>query len=556
MRIFALPFDAQLNNENETSQFEGDGDHRLLYFIPRSLAYHIGIAIFGGATIGCLFANVLTIFVLMKSRPLQKSISNLYILSLSVADLLIGVCLMSVKFINDLQYPRFENFFGPKWFCRTWQASDFILSSISLYSIVAIALDRVWNLEKPLRVFKRSRKLAKKIIVGIWVLPCVIWIPYFIFLEKDNHSDGCRMSRENAFTIPVVAGVFFYSPAIALIGFFIRISMVVHNHLKFLKAHSTVRAGLSSSSPMQDRPGTGTGNNLNSLNSIQKEYNSSLRVGPEKRNTLTYDSLTTTTSGYCTTTLRTPRSNSPWFPKSEFQLAPLSEERSSGRERSQSEQINLTPEAKNNLEITDSRSHSKISDDGTRQNRRQSIVARQLLLMQRAEAFFNRKTSSESMRLGRPASARSRYSSMDSTTSSIGGPAKIFRKVSNLSRNSSIRFSVIAIPGNLADLLLQRDFFSQQVKAAKAVALITCCFLICWFPFLIIWPIKIYCNDCISDEIYHWSIWLNYVCSTLNPILYTLSSPRAQFALKSYINFGKSNGRKKGASFYKSNTVV
>lgn len=42
-------------------------------------------------------------------------------------------------------------------------------------------------------------------------------------------------------------------------------------------------------------------------------------------------------AGY--STLRSPRSQSPRYPKAEFQLAPLSEERSSGRERSQSEQI-------------------------------------------------------------------------------------------------------------------------------------------------------------------------------------------------------------------------
>ena len=141
--------------------------------------------------------------------------------------------------------------------------------------------------------------------------------------------------------------------------------------------------------------------------------------------------------------------------------------------------------------------------------------------MQRAEAFFNRKPSAGSARLvsvqtnffisffirfylwliynsdvihfqARATSTRSRYSSSDST-GSIGGPVKLLRKFSNLSRNSSKRFSVIAIHSNLTDLL-QREGVSHQVKAAKAVALITCCFLLCWFPFLIVWPLKIYCQ--------------------------------------------------------------
>uniref|UniRef100_A0AC34RAS0 Uncharacterized protein n=1 Tax=Panagrolaimus sp. JU765 TaxID=591449 RepID=A0AC34RAS0_9BILA len=127
-----------------------------------------------------------------------------------------------------------------------------------------------------------------------------------------------------------------------LIAMFVRISLVVHRHLKFLKEHSNV-SQLNSNSPLQEKTAV-------SINSLNVKDNYSLRAPEQKR--FTYESLTTVTSGYCTTTLKTPRSNSPWFPRSaEFQLAPLSEERSSGRERSQSEQINLTPEAQKSLEV-------------------------------------------------------------------------------------------------------------------------------------------------------------------------------------------------------------
>uniref|UniRef100_A0AC34G4L9 G-protein coupled receptors family 1 profile domain-containing protein n=1 Tax=Panagrolaimus sp. ES5 TaxID=591445 RepID=A0AC34G4L9_9BILA len=387
--------------------------------------------------------------------------------------------------------------------------------------------------------------------MGIWLFPILIWAPiFFLFLESDNFgNDGCLMSRNRAHIIPIIAIPILYVPAMILIAMFVRISLVVHRHLKFLREHSSVPQ-LNSNSPLQERTAL-------SVNSINRDCNSSLRAPEQKRNT--FESLTTVTSGYCTTTLRTPRSNSPWFPRStEFQLAPLSEEKSSGRERSQSEQINLTPEVQNSLKIADSRSHSKIDTSSSVPTRRESIVAKQLLLMQRAEAFFHRKPSAESVgRLARATSCRSRYSSSDSTGSSIGGPVKIFRKFSNLSRASSKRFSVIAIHSNLTDLLL-REGVSHQVKAAKAVALITCCFLCCWFPFLIVWPIKIYCHTCVPEQFYRWCVWLNYLCSAINPILYTLSSPRVRSALKKYASFAsyRSKMRMKAASFYKSNTLV
>jgi hypothetical protein len=52
-------------------------------------------------------------------------------------------------------------------------------------------------------------------------------------------------------------------------------------------------------------------------------------------------------------------------------------------------------------------------------------------------------------------------------------------------RGSSSRFSMMAFSENLAELL-QHEGISQQVKAAKAVGLIFCCFLLCWFPFLLV----------------------------------------------------------------------
>lgn len=62
----------------------------------------IGISVAGFCTLFCVVANALTIFVLVRHPPLQKSISNLYILSLSVADVLIGLLVMSVLVANDL----------------------------------------------------------------------------------------------------------------------------------------------------------------------------------------------------------------------------------------------------------------------------------------------------------------------------------------------------------------------------------------------------------------------------------------------------------------------
>lgn len=83
-----------------------------------------------------------------------------------------------------------------------------------------------------------------------------------------------------------------------------------------------------------------------------------------------------------------------------------------------------------------------------------------------------------------------------------------------------------------SELLPCGTAISQQIRAAKAVGLITLCFLFCWLPFLVMWPIKIYCPSCIPERTYNMAIWANYFNSSLNPILYALCSPRFQAVFK------------------------
>ncbi|CAI4227390.1 unnamed protein product [Auanema sp. JU1783] len=449
-----------------------------------------------------ILANLCTIVLLLRYRPMQKSISNLYILSLSCADVAIGLLILVLVVAN-----LFSPSSLPTWLCDCWQIADFVLSTVSLNSICAIAFDRVWNLEKPLRVFKRSRRLARRLILLIWIAPVTIWMLYYQFLT--DHSSkwtlygmpGCTSEYEHPLLVPIVAIPTLYLPAIALVGMFIRISVVVHGHLSFLRDHSNNPLG----------PNSGR---------CSKEGTPYTRT-PEPTKKFSDSSVT---SGY--TSMKSPRSQSPRYQRVE--LTPLTEEKSSGRERSQSEQL---PGRIDQFDI-DSSNHLRVKSTASNPTRKESIRARQMLLNQRGDNLLV-------------------------PTSRMPFQRSSFRRLSVLSRTGSRRFSVIAIPSNLADLL-QREGVSQQVRAAKAVALILFCFLLCWLPFLLLWPIKLYCRSCVSDNMYSIAIWLNYFCSTLNPLLYTLSSPRVRIVLSTYSSLFCLDTRRKMKQSYcnKSATFV
>lgn len=161
--------------------------------------------------------------------------------------------------------------------CQTWQLADLLFSTVSLYSICAIALDRVWNLEQPLRVFTRSRRRAKRLMLAIWILPLLIWLPvYFLVAENANSCLPSRAVAKNVFwvAIPVMyvpAAILVSSPlnqkppvppsflagetfTYSQICLFLRISLVVHRHLKFLREHSSAAQIGPSHFPAQVSP--------------------------------------------------------------------------------------------------------------------------------------------------------------------------------------------------------------------------------------------------------------------------------------------------------------
>ncbi|KAF7632265.1 G_PROTEIN_RECEP_F1_2 domain-containing protein [Meloidogyne graminicola] len=384
----------------------------------------------------CICANLITFFLLIFCRPLQRSsrTTNLFIISLCLADLGVGCVVMPLMLLHEWKI----NF--PYWLCQFWQLVDLIFSTESLYSICAIALDRVWNLEKPLR--------SKTFNANYLILPLLI-LPVYLFscLTRKTANVGMQHSSDfHCFPSPEVSKQVLWValPTLYLPAIFLHSSLPNLEPIPSLIQQPVQQQSLLS--PIQ-------------INTFENKIERVEKVKPNEKR-----------ASVC----ETSKNNNKTLRKVSLPQC-CRKPTISGLPK-----INEIEKFKTKIELINNEQPTSPS-------------------------FFISEEEEEenNFNLNKP-------------------PIKQRQQ-----RLSSARFSIITFSENIS-LLLRKESVTQQIKAAKAVALILCCFLLCWFPFLLVWPL-----------LFRLCLWLNYLCSSINPLLYTLSTPkiRSLFKSKKYSKF-------------------
>ena len=91
----------------------------------------------------------------------------------------------------------------------------------------------------------------------------------------------------------------------------------------------------------------------------------------------------------------------------------------------------------------------------------------------------------------------------------------------------------------------QRISLSKERKAARTLAIIMVTFVLCWIPFFLMYLILPFCDSCVhpgtSVEVLF--VWLGYVNSTLNPIIYTVFNTEFRKAFSDIFSCNKGRRR-------------
>ena len=62
----------------------------------------------------------------------------------------------------------------------------------------------------------------------------------------------------------------------------------------------------------------------------------------------------------------------------------------------------------------------------------------------------------------------------------------------------------------------------KQMKAAKQLGILLVAFLVLWLPYFIIFIVVAFCSECVPEYLNNISVWLGYMNSAINPLLYSL----------------------------------
>nr|CAI5827106.1 unnamed protein product [Callosobruchus analis] len=133
-------------------------------------------SIMGTIIIASIFGNLLVIVSVMRHRKL-RIITNYYVISLALADML--VAMFAMTFNASVQI--YERWLFGYFMCDVWNSLDVYFSTSSILHLCCISVDRYYAIVKPLKyTLTMTKKVVALMILNTWISPAIIsFLPIF-----------------------------------------------------------------------------------------------------------------------------------------------------------------------------------------------------------------------------------------------------------------------------------------------------------------------------------------------------------------------------------------
>lgn len=444
-----------------------------------------------------ILGNLLVLVSFRLNRQL-RTISNYYLLSLAVADLILGTVSMNLYTANIIM---------GRWMlghlaCDLWLALDYVASNASVMNLLVISFDRYFSVTRPLTYrVKRTPRKAAVLITLAWGISFVLWGPAILFWPhskrtlKDKVDCSIPFLKVPSLTFGTAIAAF-YLPVSIMIILYWRIYWEIENRAKGLaKFVGSVGSSQSSSVKIANKWS----------NSTQSSLRSSIETHPRKG-----PELARKTSGGC-------------FPARQKQLplvpgnlpVPPPPSEINYREACSSSSWNIEDED------DDDAATSSTSEEEQKQDHKAATPSASnpaVIKLKDLQATSASQQEVPAIQVADPLSSQ---------------PSKHLP----LKKNRQLDLGLHKQPKTK-----RRINIIREKKAARTLSAILLAFILTWTPYNIMVLASI--SYCVPEKLWHLGYWLCYVNSTVNPMCYALCNESFRATFKTLLLCRRGDARK------------
>ncbi|XP_009491403.2 histamine H1 receptor [Pelecanus crispus] len=452
----------------------------------------------GSISLITIVMNILVLCAVKTEKKLQ-TVGNLYIVSLSIADLIVGAAVMPLSIVHVVS--RAWTLGLPA--CLFWLSMDYVASTASIFNLFILCIDRYRSVQQPLRYLKyRTKMRASLMILGVWllsfmwVIPILGWNVFANSEKREANGKKCETEFSGVTWFQVLTGIVnFYLPSIMMLWFYYKIFRAVRKHCQHRELIDGTCRSFSEKnsidhSKMKDEQNICLQKQILDENTPPKDKQSS----PQPENMEAELNLSNPNESSKAFVSKSNREVLKWscFPLTTAQSEP-------GLDKASKKCMGVTKDNENEEEPCSQ--DSDFSDASDNQTFTEEVPCRE-----------------------HPSPNPGRACSPQETTENRDFRGLTYLRKTWQSLHTHSKRHIQRVQGN------------RERKAAKQLGAIMAAFMLCWIPYFVLYMVIAFHAHKPFSELHKFTIWLGYVNSTLNPFLYPLCNQNFKKTFKKILH--------------------